>query len=92
MDNKNGKKFLWGNYDYSDTNNNNKNNNNLNEENKSVLTPIKEKIKEGIEKINPSELYTKLKNKYINDENNTKENKNYNKSGIVNYTPKIENV
>ena len=84
MNNKNEKKFIWGNYDYSNDNNDNKNNNNIPEENKGILSPIKDKIKEGIEKINPSELYNKIKNKYTNDK--SKNNISHdNKSGIVNY-------
>ena len=85
MNNKNEKKFIWGNYDYSkDINENIDNNNNISEEKKGILSPIKDKIKEGIEKINPSELYNKIKNKYSKDksQNNTA---NYNRSGIVNY-------
>ena len=88
MDDKNEKKFIWGNYDYSNnTNNNNNSSNNSNEENDNYS--IKEKIKEGIGKIKPSKLYNKIKNKFSsnNDENEQNEK---NKSGIVNYTPKID--
>jgi len=88
------KKFIWGNYDYSNNNqenNINNNNNNLTDDNKGILNPIKEKIKEGIGKINSSELYNKLKNKISNDKTD-KENTNYNKSGLINYTPNLEDT
>ena len=91
MNDKGQKKFLWGNYDYSETPLNSKSNINKNkeeEENKSILNPIKEKIKDGISKINPSGLYNKLKTK-INGEDN--ENNDKNKTGIVDYTPNYGN-
>ena len=96
MNDKNKKKFLWGNYDYSDTQLNSKsniNNNNKEEENKSILNPIKDKIKDGINKINPSGLYNKLKTK-INGEDNENNDKNNhkNKTGIVDYTPNYGNA
>ncbi len=88
MDDKNEKKFIWGNYDYSNnTNNNNNSSNNSNEENDNYS--IKEKIKEGIGKIKPSKLYNKIKNKF-NSNNDENEQNEKNKSGIVNYTPKID--
>ena len=85
MNNKNEKKFIWVNYDYSNDNNDNKiNNNNISEVKKGILSPIKDKIKERFEKINPSEIYNKIKNKYTSDKSkNNKEH--YSKSGIVNY-------
>ena len=46
-----GKKFIWGNYDYSNNININKNNNEIKEEKKGILETMKEKIKKGIEKI-----------------------------------------
>ena len=95
MNDKSQKKFLWGNYDYSDTPLNSKSNinNNKEEENKSILNPIKDKIKDGINKINPSGLYNKLKTK-INGEDNENNDKNNhkNKSGIVDYTPNYGNA
>ena len=95
MNDKSQKKFLWGNYDYSDTPLNSKSNinNNKEEENKSILNPIKDKIKDGINKINPSGLYNKLKTK-INGEDNENNDKNNhkNKTGIVDYTPNYGNA
>ena len=70
MENKNGYKFIWGNYDYSNdlpkdiiTNKENKENKEFNqeEENKNFFIPIKSKIKNGLEKT--SELTNKLKEK-----------------------------
>ena len=95
MNNKSEKKFIWGNYDYSNNSQNKENNfnNNLKEDNKTFLTPIKDKIKEGFEKINPSELYNKIKNKYTDDEKESNnQNINNNKSGLVNYTPNYRNL
>ena len=85
------KKFLWGNYDYSENIQEKNYSQNSNEqEDKGMFTPIKEKLKEGMEKINPSKLYNSLKNKYIGKEKS--ENQNQNKSGIVNYIPNLENI
>ena len=87
------KKFIWGNYNYLDNTQENKSlrNEKLNEqEDKSIFTPIKEKLKEGIDKINPSKLYNTLKEKYIGDNDDSKNN-NQNKTGIFNYKPNLEN-
>ena len=81
--NRNEKIFIWGKYDYSNNINENEDNNNLKEENKSIIAPLKEKIKEGISEIYQSELNNKIKNK--NNLKSKKENINYNKSGIINY-------
>ena len=81
--NRNEKIFIWGKYDYSNNINENEDNKNLKEENKSIIAPLKEKIKEGISEIYQSELNNKIKNK--NNLKSKKENINYNKSGIINY-------
>ena len=96
MNDKSQKKFLWGNYDYSETplsSKSNINNNKEEEESKSILNPIKDKIKDGISKINPSGLYNKLKTK-INGEDieNNDKNNHKNKTGIVDYTPNYGNA
>ena len=83
-----GKKFIWGNYDYSNNININKNNNEIKEEKKGILETMKEKIKEGIEKI---DIVNKKKNKFNNDKTEN-ENINYNKSGIVNYNSINNNI
>lgn len=83
-----GKKFIWGNYDYSNNININKNNNEIKEEKKGILETMKEKIKKGIEKI---DIVNKKKNKFNNDKTEN-ENINYNKSGIVNYNSINNNI
>ena len=85
MNNKNEKNLYGEKYDYSnDIIDNKNNNNNIPEENKGILSSIKDKIKEVIGKINPSEIYNKIRNKYTYDK--SKNNiSHYNKSGIVNY-------
>ena len=91
MNENNEKKYIWGNYDYSNNNQDNNINDNKdsNDDNKGILNPIKEKIKEGIEKVNSSEIYNKIKNKFNKDKT---DNINNNKSGIVNYTPNLEDM
>ena len=86
MNDKKGKKYIWGNYDYSNNRNNN-NSNNSNDENENFS--IKEKSKEGIDKIKSSKIYNQIKNKYSNNKDENEENQK-NKSGLVNYTPIID--
>ena len=65
MQNKNGNKFLWGNYNYSNEitkeqeNNISASESNKEENGKNFFAPIKSKIKEGFEKIKTLEITNK---------------------------------
>jgi hypothetical protein len=84
MNNKNGNKFIWGNYDYSndlskDIISNISNIEKYQEQedkknDKNFLNPIKTKIEEGIDKITTSELTNKLKDKLTSKNKNQMEN------------------
>ena len=74
MQNKNGNQFIWGNYTYSNDLSNNQINNassselKQEENSKNFLTPIKSKIKEGLEKIKSLDISSKA-----NENNNNKQ-------------------
>ena len=74
MQNINGNKFIWGNYNYSNDLSNNQINNassselKQEENSKNFLTPIKSKIKEGLEKIKSLDISSKA-----NENNNNKQ-------------------
>ena len=84
MKNKNGNKFIWGNYDYSNDLSKDIISNIPNTEpeqekeeeknDKNFLNPIKTKIKEGIEKITSSELTNKIKDKLTSKNQNRMDN------------------
>ena len=84
MKNKNGNKFIWGNYDYSNDLSKDIISNIPNTEpeqekeeeknDKNFLNPIKTKIKEGIEKITSSELTNKIKDKLTSKNQNQIDN------------------
>ena len=84
MKNKNGNKFIWGNYDYSNDLSKDIISNIPNTEpeqekeeeknDKNFLNPIKTKIKEGIEKITSSELTNKIKDKLTSKNQNQMDN------------------
>ena len=80
MQNINGNKFIWGNYNYSNDLSNNLNNNTSlselkqEENNKNFLTPITSKIKEGLKKITALDLSNKI--------NDNKDNKKLNLSNV----------
>ena len=80
MQNINGNKFIWGNYNYSnDLSNNLNNNTSLSElkqekNNKNFLTPITSKIKEGLKKIKTLDISNKI--------NDNKDNKKLNLSNV----------
>ena len=80
MQNINGNKFIWGNYNYSNDLSNNLNNNTSlselkqEENNKNFLTPITSKIKEGLKKIKTLDISNKI--------NDNKDNKKLNLSNV----------
>ena len=76
MKNKNGNKFLWGNYNYSNElsetiiQNMTKADSEQEKIDKNILSPIKTKIKEGIDKIKTPELINQLKDKLTSKNQN----------------------
>ena len=89
MQNKNGNKFIWGNYDYSNelskdlANNISSSESKQEENNQNFLAPIKSKIKEGFEKIKTLEISNKIKEKLsFKNENENNNNKKLNLSNV----------
>ena len=89
MQNKNGNKFIWGNYDYSNElskdieNNISSSESKQEENNQNFLAPIKSKIKEGFEKIKTLEISNKIKDKLsFKNENENNNNKKLNLSNV----------